>query len=170
MALCFHVIFKHLSWWNKTCHVISWLQQLVESSSSSMSWVSWFSQNGWRQQHLQIVFHMQVVPHLLKGSSHHWHLYMKRFGDERWSNPWFRLGMLNEATLNSVPSSIQHDPQEQKCRWQRTKTPPTEASTGGGGTGGEGPGEGGSTGELCTGFTLSFTLMPILATNATNTR
>ncbi len=60
--------------------------------------------------------------------SHHFlivtNLYMKTFGDEKWSNPWFRLGMLNEATPNSVPSSIQHNPQEQKCRWQRTQTPP----------------------------------------------
>jgi hypothetical protein len=78
VALCFHVIFKHLSWWNKTCHVISWLQQLVRSSSSSMSWVFWFSQNGWRQN-LQIVFHMHVVPHLLEGSSHHWHEVLKHF-------------------------------------------------------------------------------------------
>lgn len=78
VALCFHVIFKHLSWWNKTCHVISWLQQLVRSSSSSMSWVFWFSQNGWRQN-LQIVFHMQVVPHFLEGSNHHWHEVLKHF-------------------------------------------------------------------------------------------
>jgi hypothetical protein len=69
------------------------------------------------------------------------HLYMKRFGDEKWSNPWFRLGMLNEATPNSVLSSIQHDAQEQKCRWQRTQTPPVRANTGGGG----------SIGALCTG-------------------
>lgn len=80
VTLCFHVIFKHLCWWNKTCHVISWLQQLVRSSTSSMNWVFWFSQNGWRQN-LQIVFHMQVVPHLLEGSSHHWHEVLKHFNE-----------------------------------------------------------------------------------------